>query len=99
MTADEMRDFLKSDGLVDCGDSFDIKQDVLDMTESLGFRVGFDRKRAGNYRYVYYDVGCEEIHMYGSAHGEKVVSWEMFLDIVGEQPEPAPLSDLYDWAV
>ena len=99
MTKNEARDFLKNGGLIDCGDSCDIKQDVLDMTESLGFCVGFDKKRAVNYRYVYYDEGCNEIHMYGSSHGEEVVSWERFLDIFGEQPEPAPLSDLYDWVV
>lgn len=97
--------FMTSGGRIDCGDSYEDKLAVLSALEQIGFKIGFAKHRADNYRFVYYDRGLYEIHMTRSyKSGDGVISVAEFMSMYrgGMEEsdfEPCELSELYEFCM
>lgn len=108
MSKEEIVQFMLEGGHIDCGNSYDDKIAVLCALEEVGFTIGFEKRRADNYRFVYFaraGRNCEKIHMktgrFGDLpHGTKTVPAEVFLsmcDMEENEFETCDLSCLYEW--
>lgn len=100
MTENEFYVFLTDQhGVIDCSNAdVDCKVEALDLLESLGYEIGFDKEESIHYRYIYFDDSVDQIHMYGNDYGYKKISVDQFLSIYQQAlPDPCSLAELYDW--
>ena len=96
MTYDQVCEHLEAGGYIDCGEDDNVKLQVLDFLETIGYEIGFNKQESVDYRYVYFDNDIYQIHMtkYKVESNPMVLYEEIFPET---EFDISDLSELYDW--